>query len=282
MQPLQLIKLNSSGPAVTKWQQFLLKQGFNTVGNADGIFGTNTDTATKSFQTQQALTADGIVGNNTYAAAMKLGFNAVLVIADFLGIDVYHGDGTVHWSDVKNDTQNIQFAYLKATEGISFLDAEFALNRTNAAAVGIKTGAYHFYHPELSAATQANYFIKAITSIKPNELPPALDFEPSALNGISASQVETDIHVFLQTVESALGMQPIIYTNHNSWVNVLGNPTSCSNYKLWLAAYSQLLPTLFGGWNEWAIWQYTDSGSVNGVSNHSVDINKYNPASGLI
>jgi lysozyme len=284
MEPLQLIKLNSSGPAVLKWQQFLLQQGFSEVGVADGVFGTNTNNATKSFQSQHGLTADGIVGNNTYAAAMQSGFNAVLAIADFIGIDVSHHDGTINWSDVKADPQNIQFAYLKATEGTGFKDQTFITNRAGAATNNIPIGAYHFYHPELSPVDQAHFFCSTINPLLQNDLPPALDFEPDTLNSIPAANVIADLHTFLNSVESLSRKQPVIYTNHNSWVNVLGNPADFVQYKLWIASYGNgnSLPHLFGGWVEWAIWQYTDSGHVDGIASHQADMNKYNSNAGLI
>lgn len=73
MQPLQTIKLNSIGPAVAKWQRFLLEQGFDVgPGKADGGFGKLTQAATIAFQQAHFLTADGIVGNDTYAVAMLL------------------------------------------------------------------------------------------------------------------------------------------------------------------------------------------------------------------
>ena len=284
MEPLQIIKLGSTGASVINWQNFLLNQGYQIIGTADGNFGPDTDTATKQFQTNAGLTADGIVGNKTYATAIQIGFNAVLEIADFLGIDVYHGDGIINWTNVKADKQNIKFAYLKATEGIGFSDQTFVSNRTNAGLAGIQIGAYHFYHPELSPVDQANFFCKAIGILASGDLPPAMDFEPVGLSGITAKQVIEDLHTFLDMVKSNLGVQPIIYTNHNSWVNVLGNPTEFNDYQLWLASFNGgvNLPALFGGWSEWAIWQYTDGGYVDGISNHTVDMNKYNVNSKLL
>ncbi len=60
---LPMLKVGSTGPAVVKWQQI--------VGvKADGIFGPQTQAATKAWQAQRGLVADGIVGPKTWAAAM--------------------------------------------------------------------------------------------------------------------------------------------------------------------------------------------------------------------
>ena len=56
-----IVKPGSSGIWVTKLQEAL---GIN----ADGIFGTGTEQALKTFQQAEGLTADGIAGRNTYRA----------------------------------------------------------------------------------------------------------------------------------------------------------------------------------------------------------------------
>jgi lysozyme len=58
------------------------------------------------------------------------------------GIDVSHWQGDIDWKKVKDD--GVEFAFIKATEGTSFIDDKFLANINGANAVGIKTGAYHF------------------------------------------------------------------------------------------------------------------------------------------
>lgn len=62
-----LLKLTSKGQAVTNLQLMLNAKGYSC-GTADGIFGTNTETAVKNFQRAKGLSVDGIVGNDTKAA----------------------------------------------------------------------------------------------------------------------------------------------------------------------------------------------------------------------
>lgn len=57
------IKAGSKGPDVVAWQQIL---GIK----ADGIFGSGTTSATKTFQTKHGLTADGVVGPKTWSAVV--------------------------------------------------------------------------------------------------------------------------------------------------------------------------------------------------------------------
>lgn len=61
------------GETVREWQQFLNGQSYDC-GEADGIFGTLTETGTKQFQRVYGLTEDGIAGKKTIGKAKELGF----------------------------------------------------------------------------------------------------------------------------------------------------------------------------------------------------------------
>jgi hypothetical protein len=77
MEPLKLIRINSSGPLVTSWQFFLLGQGLYE-GSADGIFDEEVKEATIEFQRHHGLQPDGVVGNKTFGQAMILGFQGAI------------------------------------------------------------------------------------------------------------------------------------------------------------------------------------------------------------
>jgi len=73
---MEILRLNSKGESVSKWQNFLIGQGLD-VGGADGIFGDDTLNATKQFQSLNGLHPDGVVGNKTVGKAMLLGFGVL-------------------------------------------------------------------------------------------------------------------------------------------------------------------------------------------------------------
>lgn len=60
-----IVRLNDNGPNV-KTVQHLLRQRGATI-TADGAFGPATESAVKSFQSANGLTADGVVGSNTWS-----------------------------------------------------------------------------------------------------------------------------------------------------------------------------------------------------------------------
>lgn len=79
---LTVLRQGSTGEAVTRWQLFLIGQGF-LEDEADGRFGTVTDTATRKYQAAKGLNADGVVGAQTYAKAMQDGFDGTVDDLDF-------------------------------------------------------------------------------------------------------------------------------------------------------------------------------------------------------
>ncbi len=67
---MRQIKIGSRGEDVKAWQSFLLSRKYR-IGRADGVFGRNTQDATKHIQRRNRLKADGIVGPRTWALVPK-------------------------------------------------------------------------------------------------------------------------------------------------------------------------------------------------------------------
>jgi len=76
MATLKLIKINSMGPVVGKWQYFLRGRGFY-LGEVTEKFDEETLRATIEFQRKYNLQPDGVVGNKSYGLAMQLGFEGI-------------------------------------------------------------------------------------------------------------------------------------------------------------------------------------------------------------
>ena len=71
--PYPLLREGNRGAYVTFLQQ-LLESNLYPVGGIDGIFGSRTLSAVRSFQSANNLTVDGLVGNNTWNALTNLNF----------------------------------------------------------------------------------------------------------------------------------------------------------------------------------------------------------------
>lgn len=228
----------------------------NNIPLGSGYMGVGYTQDSKSFapDTRQATPgATGVVTPNaTYPA----------------GIDVSHYQGTINWSSVK--AAGIQFAYIKATEGTTYKDPTFNANYLNAYNAKVIRGAYHFARPDLSSgASQATYFAShgGAWSADNLTLPGMLDLEGGCY-GKSAASMQSWILDFYNTYKASTGRDVVIYTSTSWWNSCTGGwsgmySRSPLNVAHWTTAAS---PTIPSGFPFWTFWQYTDSGSVSGVS----------------
>ncbi len=195
------------------------------------------------------------------------------------GIDVSHHQGAIDWSLVYADGK--VFAFVKATEGVTYNDPQFVTNMNGGTNAGLLMGAYHFARPDNnSAVDEANHFVQvAGPYIGNGYLPPVLDLEDPPgddLQTMYTSQELTQwVRTWLQTVEDSTGVRPIIYTN-GRYTQYLSS--SLNSYKLWIAepdGSPTSPPDNLGHWTDWAFKQYSWHGNVSGISGE-VDLNVFN------
>lgn len=190
------------------------------------------------------------------------------------GIDVSKYQGNVNWEAVA--AAGNTFAFARVSYGISSKDAFFAQNWSGMKSAGLMRGAYQFFRASQDPQAQAELMISMLGSLGEGDLPPVIDIENND-GGQSASKVISGVATWIETVESALpDRQVIIYTGTPFWRDTLGNPTQFNNQPLWLAQYTNApTPTLPPAWNVWTFWQYSETGSVNGITG-AVDLNRFN------
>ncbi|MCZ4125713.1 GH25 family lysozyme [Streptomyces sp. H39-S7] len=184
------------------------------------------------------------------------------------GIDVSHYQGTINWSSVK--AAGIKFAYIKATESTTYKDPLFNANYLNSYQAKVIRGAYHFARPNLSSGTsQANYFAAngGAWSRDNLTLPGMLDLEGGCY-GKSTSAMRTWILDFYNAYKTRTGRDVVIYTSPSWWNSCTGSWGGMSAKSPlfvahWTTASSPSIPS---GFPYWTFWQYSDSGSVSGIS----------------
>ena len=76
------------------------------------------------------------------------------------GVDVSSYQGVVDWPVLAG--QDVDFAYVKATEGSGFVDDRFAENLQGARDAGLLVGAYHFFSFESPGRSQAEQIIATV------------------------------------------------------------------------------------------------------------------------
>ena len=187
------------------------------------------------------------------------------------GIDVSRYQKNINWKLVEEmevDGVKIGFAFMKATEGLASTDRHFKRNWKNAEKTGVARGAYHFFIASRSGKEQAVHFLNNV-DLKEGDLPPVLDVEQ--MNGVSVSTLRQRVADWLQIVEKAYGVKPIIYTNANFYEKNLAG--RFDKYPLWVAHY--LVKDKPRIKRNWHFWQHSETGRVNGISAR-VDFNVFN------
>jgi GH25 family lysozyme M1 (1,4-beta-N-acetylmuramidase) len=195
------------------------------------------------------------------------------------GIDVSHWQGTIDWTKVAGSGK--KFAILKATESTNFIDDHYATFHAAAKANGIWTGAYHFARPDSGAGDAVNeaaWFAGHI-GLGAGDLIPALDLEVSG--GLSVTALQAWVKSFMDEVTRRTGVRPMVYTSPAFWKKYMGDSRALADagYKvLWVAHWGVSQPTVpaenWGG-RGWTFWQYSNCGTVPGISG-CVDLDRYN------
>lgn len=187
------------------------------------------------------------------------------------GIDVSRHQDLIDWNAVKamkdKDVQ-LDFVFIKATEGDYWTDIFFKNNWKQSREAGLIRGAYLYFHPNVSGQSQADFLIERV-SIENGDLPPVVDVEEE--NGKTKPQIVAALQLCLDQLEKQYGIKPIIYCNIHFYNNFLKD--DFSSYPFWIAHYGQLLKPRVE--NEWQFWQYSCEGRVNGIKAH-VDFNVFN------
>jgi lysozyme len=226
-----------------------------------------------------------LVGHATAASAGQTCTSGPFV----MGVDVYHGDGTIDWAQVAG--AGVKFAIIKASQGTYDTDGNFAANWSGAKAAGLVRAPYHFLDPTQSGAAQATYFLGVVGALTAEDLPPVLDIEcptsndePDSDNCLgtgssgdaTGAAITTVMNDWLTAVKAATGKTPVVYS-YNSYFSDDGvDTTGLASFPLYIAD-----PTTNGcfdfpaPWGAATFWQYSDTGTVAGIGSGSVDLDYF-------
>jgi len=179
------------------------------------------------------------------------------------GIDVSHHQGSIDWRRVAAD--DVAFAIIKATEGGTHVDTQFATNLREARAAGLAVGAYHFFTFCRPGADQARNFMSVVPRGEPL-LPPVVDIEfgGNCPQRPSPEQLNAELAAFLGPVETAFGKQAIFYLTDEA---ADAYSASIITRQRWLRSLA-IRPSQ----NDWIYWQYHNMGRVDGIKG-DVDLN---------
>jgi lysozyme len=185
------------------------------------------------------------------------------------GIDVSRYQGVINWKMVNQMNDNgikIQFAFIKATQGIDYRDPLFSYNWKNSGKYDIARAPYHYFLPCEDGIKQANNFLSVINK-NDIDMPPVIDVEE--LKNCDEEKMHKNLKACLQQVFKKCGKNPIIYSGKDFYIKYLN--TKYNKNKKWIAHY--YVPEI-KNIKAWTFWQYSDKATVSGI-NVPVDINAF-------
>ncbi|MCW3084648.1 MAG: glycoside hydrolase family 25 [Bacteroidetes bacterium] len=193
------------------------------------------------------------------------------------GIDVSHNNGTINWAAVATNATPVDFAYIKASEGVGYTDPTFKFNSEGAKKAGIKIGYYHFaslntMNDVPDAKAEADYFMSIIKTAPAVDLPYILDIETNKV-GLDPAHVLEWINTFFAEMKAGGYSDTALYSYTPFLDANLPANHNLGNVRLWIAAYvSAPAPKLPVGWKEYYIWQKSAKGVISGITGN-VDLN---------
>lgn len=186
------------------------------------------------------------------------------------GIDVHGSKGAIDWLAVR--AAGVRFAFVKATEGRTFIDSRIASNLKLARAARILVGPYHYARPDIrpqvsGALVEADFFCNQLSAAgydKTKDARPVLDIE------VGSGDLSLWALNFCNRVEYRLGVRPIIYS-YTYFIRAHLTSSALAKFPLWLANYGvndgtrHAVSAGEGPWKAWTVHQYTSRGRVPGV-----------------
>lgn len=187
------------------------------------------------------------------------------------GVDVSHYQGEIDWPVLSQE--NIDFAYIKATEGSSHVDDKFAENWAQAKQTRLIIGAYHFFSFDSPGETQAANFISQVERLN-GALPPVIDVEyygDKKNHPPDADALRRELQVMLDRLEDHYGRPPVIYATEDVWELYLAGHFDA--YPLWIRNVLSK-PRIK---EPWLMWQFTNRARLDGYSGEEtfIDVNVF-------
>ena len=190
------------------------------------------------------------------------------------GIDVSSWQGNIDWQQVKDS--GVEFVIIRVggrgtTEGNIYPDEMCQTYYEGAKAAGLKVGAYFFSQSitEEEAIEEAEYVLDVVKDWDV-EMPIVYDWEyigdGARTDNMVAGLLTEMAKAYCETVKNA-GYDPMIYFGRSQSADLLILP-ELEEYGFWLAMYNPIMDYPY----KIDIWQYTETGSVPGISGN-VDLN---------
>ena len=184
------------------------------------------------------------------------------------GIDVSHYQGNVNWAQVAAGKQFAIVRVGSSNSGGLYVDPYFLQNINGAKAAGLRVGAYYYTYARTRAAVanELTTFLNVMQGLQ-LEYPVFVDVEDSSLTSLGRAELTSLVQYAMDILYQRKWYAG--WYSYTNYINSYLNAAALSQYPLWVADYRQTL----GYTGSYAMWQYTGSGSVNGIAG-ACDLNR--------
>jgi len=183
--------------------------------------------------------------------------------------DLSNWQGPVDW---RQEKRNVVAAYVKVSEGLTFVDPTGARRIRNATYAGIRAvGGYHFCTPGVGSGEQQADRLLSLAPVRPGRLRPALDLETNP-NGLTPGQLAAWALGAVTRIRERLGCWPVIYGSPAFLEPFcVIHPEVFGRCPLWVANYGVDRPRVPAPWTSWAAWQWTPGYRDPAIRSGAVD-----------
>ncbi|WP_040195740.1 GH25 family lysozyme [Candidatus Soleaferrea massiliensis] len=190
------------------------------------------------------------------------------------GVDVSSYQGEIDWEVLAS--QDIRFAFIKATEGSGYQDPYFVSNWEQARSADVAVGAYHFFSYDSPGRQQAENFIAAVPKME-HALPPVIDVEfygDYERNPPSKNAVVSSLQEMIDELETYYGVKPMLYATKKSYDLYISG--GFPDHPIWIRDVFGF-PKLSDS-RDWSFWQYSNRMRLEGYDGAEpyIDMNVWN------
>jgi lysozyme len=185
-------------------------------------------------------------------------------------IDVSHHQGVIDWEAVR--ASGVLGAIHKATEGSTYIDPMRAENCAAAMQAGLAISTYFWLKPG-DGKEQAEFYLSVIQPVQGERV--VIDYEE---DGCSLTTLRDAVQALL---DYDADLRITVYSGH-LLKETLGDDQDeflAANTDLWLAQYTSNEASISwpsSTYEQWSLWQYSESGQIDGIDDAYVDLDNYN------
>ena len=192
------------------------------------------------------------------------------------GVDVSEYQGEIDWKTLSS--QDIDFAFIKATERSSYKDPYFTKNYEQLNETNLLVGAYHFFSFDSSGEEQAKNYIETVGTVEEDKIIlPIVDFEfygDKEKNLPNKEDAQKELQELLNKMEKEYKIKPLIYATKKAYdIYIKDNFT---DYDIWIR--NILTEPSLEENRKWTFWQYTGRARLKGYNGKEnfIDLNVFN------